>query len=272
MKELTIDRYSIDFSMQSLDESAIEKIQDGMIEQGRILNAFSRTNSQTTLKLMSLTMLSEGPYRRLRQCAAEIDRKRKALAEAAFAMRKRQVDLDEASARLELLDLKQFVRRRTEIEISEHEYWMEDARISMEAALKDIAALQDAYEQIRILHDIPGNWDETHFEAAEVKAHVMTAFRLGYSDISAHTRLSASAIEYFQQFGIHPYSAARTINEYLNELHRLHADGKVPTIDHFYQFLEAAATQYEDCYKAAMRHIGLTDLTTTWCQYREALK
>ncbi len=40
---------------------------------------------------MSLTMMTDSPYRRLRQCLSQIERKRTALEEAYFKMQKKQV-------------------------------------------------------------------------------------------------------------------------------------------------------------------------------------
>jgi hypothetical protein len=259
-----------DLQLRSLDLPALQRIEAGLVEHDRALSAFGRTNSQTTTKLMSLTMLSEGPYRRLRQCLAEIDKRRLALHEAQFALRRKRIEA--SIKRRERADADDdLARDLIDVDVDELEHQISETQRVAEGALKDIAGLQEAYDQIRTSHGIPERWDEADFEAAEVRAHVLSAFRLAFADVLERGTLSRSAIEYLGQFGIHPYAALTACRDYLAELDRLRQDGQAPTIGHWYAWLDTAADRFGDGYKQAMARIGLTDLVTEWCQYRDTL-
>ena len=57
-----------------------------MVEIDRVNHTAGRSNTQTTNQLMTLTMMTDSPYRRLRQCMSQIERKRSALEESYFKM------------------------------------------------------------------------------------------------------------------------------------------------------------------------------------------
>ena len=262
MNELSIKQFET-LPFAALDRQALARIDQGMVEVDRAIKSFGRKNSQTTAKLMSLTMLSEGPIRRLRQCLAEIDKRRQALVENAFLLRELDLDLQDLQA--------EAVTSRIRIQI-ERKQWQKSETIRlMEGSLKDIAALQDAYTQIRVAHGIREDWDESDFEAAEVKAHVMSAFRLAYSDVMTHGRLSAASVEYLQQFGIHPAAAHNEVSAYVQQCDDLRKDGRSPMITHFHAWLEFMAQSFGEEYKKAMAHIGIENLTTEYCLFRQTL-
>lgn len=243
--------------LSSLDRTALDSISKGMAEHSRAIKAFGRQNSQTTTKLMSLSMLAAGPYRTLRQCLAEIDRKKLALQEVSFSLRKKQVEIsrkntDDALQAIEAEEL------RAQIECS---------RDAVEGALKDIAALQDAYQQIKEKHNIPDNWDEVDFEEGEIEHHIRQAFTLAYRDVMAQGTLAASSSEYFQQFGIHPYAALVRIKDYIFSLEEAVKLGQLPDIKHFHEWLDAMYQLHKSCPKAAAEHLGVTELITKWSLY-----
>ena len=73
------------FLVQSanINTHAVEKVNKYLPELEEKTRAFDRKNSQTTLALMSLTMLNgQSPYRVMRQIMAEVEKRKGALAEA----------------------------------------------------------------------------------------------------------------------------------------------------------------------------------------------
>ena len=52
----------------TMSEAKIQKISERMGEIDRALHTTGRKNTQTTSQLMTLTMLTDSPYRRLRHC------------------------------------------------------------------------------------------------------------------------------------------------------------------------------------------------------------
>lgn len=253
--------------LRSLDAIALARIEAGMVEQRRIGNIFGRHNSQTTAKLMSLTMLAAAPYRQLRQCAAEIERRQQALAENALKLRRAQ--LEARQAREDADALIGTARELRLLDADEKEHGIVASRVYIEGALKDIAALQDAYEQIRQAHGIRDNWDEADFEAGEIEHHVKACFKLAYRDLMHTGRISSAACEYAEQFGVHPGVLHRRAAEYIAEWETALNNGQAPTIDNLHAWLETCYQTHKHDVHRAVAHLGLTDLITRWSLYVE---
>lgn len=253
--------------LQSLDARALARIESGMVEQRRIGRIFGRQNSQTTAKLMSLTMIAAAPYRQLRQCAAEIERRQQALAENALKLRRSKLEAQQAREEAETLD--GIARELRLLDAQEKEHGIASSRVYIEGALKDIAALQDAYEQIRQAHGIRENWDEADFEAGEIENHVKACFKLAYRDLMHTGRVSSAACEYAEQFGIHPAVLHRRAAEYIAEWETALNNGKAPTIDNLHAWLETCYQAHKGDVHRAIAHLGLTDLITRWSLYVE---
>ena len=66
----------IDF--KTFDEEKLALVASRMPEINRATRSFGKQNSQATGKLMSLHMIAQSPYRRMKQCLAKIERKRSA--------------------------------------------------------------------------------------------------------------------------------------------------------------------------------------------------
>jgi len=245
----------------SLAPEAVRTIAAWMPEFNRAVNAFGRQNSQTTAKLMTLTMLNAGPYRMLRQCLAEIERKRQALQEAAFRLRRQEIDLREKRELLE--DATGYWRERLQVDVDEIAAGMESSRVYVEGALKDIAAMQTSYDQIKASHNIPDDWDEQDFEAGEIEHHVRQAFTLAVRDLLNHSSVGQGVTEYAQQFGIHPATLAAETHRYLTSL------PEMPDVRHLYDWLGQMATKYREAYRLTLAEIGVTTLVTPWHTFQD---
>jgi len=265
MDDLTLAAITPGLPMASTQ--ALARIGAGMVEQRRVAQIFGRSNSQTTAKLMSLTMLAAGPYRHLRQCAAEIEQRQKALSETALRLRRAQLEAQQA--REEAAGLSGIERDLRLLDAEERDQQVQAARSYVEGALKDVAALQDAYAQIRQAHNIRDNWDESDFEAGEIEHHLRSVFRLAYRDVVQHGRVSFAACEYAEQFGVHPQVLCRRALEYAQACEQLIADGTAPTIDHYHEWLTACYQAHKTDVYRAVAHIGLTELITRWSLYVE---
>ena len=92
MEELVHIQNSIT-GMATMTPDKIQKISERMVEMERANNSLGRKNTQTTNQLMTLTMMTDSPYRRLRQCLAQIERKKEALKESYFKHQKLEVEI-----------------------------------------------------------------------------------------------------------------------------------------------------------------------------------
>jgi hypothetical protein len=279
-------------------EDKISKIANMMPEINRATRTLGRKNTQTTNKLMTLTMLSDvSGYRLLRQCLAEIEKSRSALKENRFKILKKRIKLEKLQADrnylkseeqdLKLLledpvinnnDIKRIKKESNDIKFKIMEYdirieeiasSISDAMLYIEGCLKDISSFQSSYEQIRKNHNIPENWDEKDAEESEIKHHIRLAFLHGYRDIMSGGRLGMGTLEYLQQFGIHPHTATKIITDYINYNFNKIENGELPDYNNLNEFLDTMENKFKDCYKQVLKRIGINNLIDEWFMYRE---
>lgn len=282
-------------------EDKIRKIADMMPEINRATRTLGRKNTQTTNKLMTLTMMSDvSGYRMLRQCLAEIEKRRSALKENRFKILKDRIKLEKYQTEKDYLEStktnlqlyydtnkKEIEYNKEEIEhnkeinnikfkvmeysikIEEVASKISDAMLYVEGCLKDIASFQSSYEQIRKNNNIPETWDEKDAEEAEIGHHIRIAFLHGYRDIMAGGRLGMGTLEYLQQFGIHPHTAAKLINDYIAVTQKNINEGGNPDYNNLDEFLNAVEIEFKDNYKQVLKRIGINNLQDDWFMYKE---
>ena len=258
----------------TVGNSAMSLVSSRMVEIDRGNRSLGRSATATTDKLMSLTMMSESPYRAIRQCLAKIESRRSALKENLFNLRKKRVMLEKKklkissmydTTRMDAEDGLNF--KMVEIEIEELESGICDSILYIEGAVKEIGVYQDAYADICKNHNIPSDWDENDMEAAEVKHHVRSAFVNGIRDIVAHSRLGMGTMEYLQQFGISPIVADSHIRIFLdNEVKSMNnriIDNGNEVFDGYTEltdFVDSMGLLFGESYKKVMRRIGLDSI------------
>lgn len=249
-KELSIiDGLNTDLAV--IDSKIMARISGRMKEIDRANNALCKKNTQATSQLMTLTMMCDAPYRRLRQVLAQIEKKRNAIEDAVFKMRKQKIHIKRLREKGDELSL---------LKSDEFDNGFNRSKKYLEAALKELATYQDVYDEIKKSHNIPDDWDELNLEQEEIENHIRMAFRNGVRDIMGKSTLGAGTLEYLEQFGIHPMTAHKMISDYVNECEAMMKDGKAPTVDNLYNFLDHCAEVFKDCHKAVMRRIGISNL------------
>lgn len=241
-------------NLPSLSEKAIVKIQERMPEINRATKALGRKNSPVENKLMSLSMVSFSPYKQLKQCLSQIEKKRQALKEAYFKSAKDDNQLARLKYKLQQEDLNEFDKRDIEIEIMELQANMADSRIYIEGALKSLGDFQDAYEQIMKANNIPEKWDEQDFIEAEYENHIKTAFQHALRDIQTNGMSNQGTLEYFEQYGIKPMVGYAEAKKYFVE-HRDEID-----IESLYAWYDKMYDKHKDCPAKAMKRIGLDEI------------
>jgi len=219
-----------------------------MVAVERANKTLGRRNTQHTNQLMTLTMLTMSPYRQMRQCLSQIEKKRQAIEEAYFKNAKTEVRI------------KEWLEQDTEmsrIRIQEAEFQRERGAMYIEGAIKEIATFQDAMEEIRISHGIPEEWTERDAEEDEVKHHIMQAFRQSHRDMILTGHITQGNAEYLEQYGIHLQTAERIIGDYIRQVSEMMDDGKMPSVEHLYEFLDHMAKQFYSAHIMVMNRIGL---------------
>jgi len=289
----------------AIDEKKLAKIAENMPEINRASRVFGRQNSQATGKLMSLSMIAQSPYRRLKQCLAKIERKRGALKENIFKLRREKVELNKLlrkrdkvkdrikavpegqdyyeeavgdnTIRIDLEDL-YYELELLQIDIEEKVANISDTNIYVEGALKEIGMYQDAYREIMETYEIPENWDEEDFEKCEVEEHVKTAFLHAVRDVEMTGRLNVGTCEYLEQFGIDPKDAFVLVNNHLQSSGHgfiSNEGGEIAVtkgIDTLYDFLDKMYEAFGKEYKKSARRIGLKDYISDDFLYKDRNK
>jgi len=244
----------------TIDNKKMAKILERMPEIRRIRNTTGRQNTQTTNQLMTLTMMCDSPYRRLRQCLSQIEKKHGALNEAYYKMRKLQVEVKGWEVKDDEM---------SRVLIEEAITNMEIQKVYIEGALKEIGIFQDSYDEIRESHNIPEKWDEGDAERAEINAHLRQAFRQAHRDMVCGGTIGIGNMEYLEQFGVHLQTAQRLIVQYIKECEASIDDNKYPTVDSLYKWLDKMAESFKDSYLLVTKHIGIKNLIKNDWLYTE---
>lgn len=257
-----VSRSAIDNKLLNVfDDEKLNKIAERMPEINRATRSLGRKNTQTTNKLMTLTMLSGGsPYRVIYQCLAQIEEKRNAIKTNRFRLMKERVEIQKLLHAYENIR-DPYEKELVKINIQEKASSIQDTMLYFEGALKEIASFQSAYEQVCKNKDIPLDWDEEDLERSEIEHHVRMAFINAYRDIECGMK-NPGTMEYLWQFGIHPSTAYKYIEEYLNNNESSDYDG-------FSDFLDSCVEKFGQEYKKALKFIGLDTLHDTWYMYKE---
>lgn len=205
----------------------------------------SKSNTQTTLSLMTLTMMTgKSPHRQLRQVLAEIESRRMALAEAQVSHAKllvKEIDTSLPEAvKVAEERLLSFQRAHLETKVS--------------GAVKEIATLVAAYDNLIATHGMQ-NWGEEEIERAEGKHHIRRGFEMLYWNLVEAGRGKESTIEYLQQFGVHVQVALREVMGYTAHVEELITAGERPDASHLEDFLDQMAAKYEPCVGTATQRM-----------------
>ena len=247
-----------------VNEAAVQKVQEYLPELTEKTAAFGSSNSQSTLTLMTLTMLvGQSPYRMLRQILAEAEKRKEALAEA-------QVNHAKAVKRIE--DLKDSDDPIKQAEYRKNCVNLAGMEQKINGSFSDLATLIEAYNNIKEVNGIE-DWDEEAFEKEEKRHHVRRAFNLMYRYLLDKGKMSTSTVEYCQQFGVHPQVCLAEVSGYINYSNKRIADGQLLHSNDLEEFLdEMAEKYYKNADKTAERLFGKADFTVSDHMYKTVTK
>lgn len=248
---------AIEFSLASIaNKAAVARVTEKLPELTEKTRAFDRSNSQTTLNMMSLTMMNgQSPMRMLRQVLAEVEQRKMALAEAQLSHAKLLVEIDT------LNDKEKTPVVEAELRLKNVSLSMLESKVN--GAFKDIAALIDAYDNIKAKHGID-DWDETTYEAEEKKHHIRRGFEFLYRNLIQFGRAQEVTIEYLQQYGVHVQVALGEVSGYISFVNERIVAGERPTGADMEDFFDAMAAKYATCAdEASDRMFGKLDFINT---------
>jgi hypothetical protein len=256
---------SVSFNIPTIAENkinavAVAKVNQFLPELTEKTKAFDRSNSQTTLALMTLTMLNgQSPMRMMRQILAEVESRKMALAEAQVNHAKLVKEISQLQNSTDLVEQAECRQKQFSLVLMESK---------INGAFKDIATLIDAYENIKSKNNID-EWDEATFEAEEKRHHVRRGFELMYRNILEGGRAQTATIEYLQQYGVHPQVSLTEVTGYIQVTAMKIADGQLPHSNDLEDFLDHMAEKYyKSVDKTSERIFGVKDFTNTDYMFR----
>lgn len=236
---------------ENINQVAAARVAEKLPEIDKATRAFDRNNSQTTLSMMTLTMLNgHSPYRMLRQITAEVEKRKMALAESQVSHAEKRVEIMELEGSDDVVSEAKLKAARHSLTTMEHK---------INGSIKDIATLIDSYENIKENFGID-EWDEEAFEREEKRHHVRRGFELMYRNLMDGGRVSTSTIEYMQQYGVHPQVAMTEVSGYIQHTANQIKKQVLLHSNDLEEFLDLMADKYyKNADKTAERIFGKSD-------------
>jgi len=227
-------------SKSKINPQAVAIVNEYLPELDEKTKFFDRNNSQSTLAMMSLTMLNgHSPMRMMRQVLAETEKRKMALAEA-------QVGHAKALRNIEKLQDKLFNDPDNNVlsaKLRAAFVGIEMMESKINGSFKDIATLINAYNNLKEAHGVE-DWSEEEFEESEKRHHVRRGFELMYRNLMDGGRASTATIEYMQQYGVHPQVGLTEVQGYIKLVSDMIHSKQIPHSNHLEDFLDEMADKY----------------------------
>ena len=261
-----VENKTIGFEIQSsnINSAAVEKVSKYLPELDQKTRAFGSSNSQTTLSMMSLTMLGgQSSFRMLRQIMAEVEKRKGALTESQVSHAKLIKTIKRLEDKTDPVDTAKYRQACVDIVTLENK---------INGSFKDIATLIDAYNNIKETQGIE-DWDEEAFEDAEKRHHVRRCFEMMYRNLLDGGRTQTSTIEYMQQFGVHPQICRKEVEGYLAYTDDRIQGGEILHANDLEEFLDEMGEKYwEGADKTSERLFGKKTFANKDFMYKTVTK
>jgi len=219
------------------NKALVERVKNALPAIDRHTRIFDRKNSQTTIQLMTLTMLGgHSPLRMLRQVTAEVEKRKNALYDAQHNVAKKQEEID-------VLEEKQNLTSVEKAELIKLKHDVNQINNKANGSLKDIATLADAYDNIMSNNRIK-DWNEEDFENEEKGHHVRRGFEMLYRNLVEYSRAKEATLEYLQQYGVHAQMAITEVSGYINHAGNLIKEKRILDATHLENFLDEMKDKY----------------------------
>ena len=263
-----VKQETIGFAIQSnnINEAAVERVSQYLPELDTKTKAFGSQNSQTTISMMTLTLLGgQSPFRMLRQILAEVEKRKGALSESQVNHAKLVREIKKLEDQTD--DPVQAARyRKACVNITTLEN-------KINGSFADLATLIEAYNNIKESQGISDEWDETSFEDAEKKHHVRRCFEMMYRNLLDGGRVQTSTIEYMQQFGVHPQICQKEVAGYIAYTQDRIEQGEVLHANDLEDFLDEMGDKYwEGADKTSERLFGKKNFANKDFMYKTVTK
>jgi len=246
-----------------LDKKQIARIEERLPEYQRGRSMIGHSTSQTSYSLQTMTMLSDSPISRMKQCLAQIDKRYRALQEAYYGLERKK---------LTIFELQNKTDNESKLTVRECKSQIEMISVTMNTSLRQIGMFQDMYDGIKKNNNIPDNWNERDFEEQEMANMIRSCFRIGIQDLTSTGRCGKAFVEYCEQLGIHPQLGEERIVTYLNNVKEIIVKCNHASIELMFEFLDEMVKEFGEEYRLALKRIGLDGIGSEYYMAEGATK
>lgn len=199
------------FGGRSLSENTA-LVDKALANTDELQNVWNRSHSQWDWKHLNLHY--HGDFKNVRQLAAEVNRKKQALNEAKWKHVKNEIAIKKLEEKLEAQNLDYWTEIDYQIKLAEKREGMASGMVYIEGAMKDILALNELYEQMKVKFD---GFTEDDFERQESKSHLKRSVVQCIRDVRQTGSITKGEQEYLEQIGVNPSKMLLLVREYINK-------------------------------------------------------
>ena len=224
-------------NLKKQNKELVERVKKALPAIDKHTRFFDRKNSQTTIQMMTLTMLGgSSPLRMLRQVTAEVEKRKSALYDA-------QHNVAQIQEKVDVLEEKEKLTSTERAELIKLKYDVSQVNNKANGSLKDIATLADAYENIMKTNGMK-DWTEEEFENEEKGHHVRRGFEMLYRNLVEFGKAREATLEYMQQYGVHAQMAIAEVSGYITFVNSLIKEKRILDATHLENFLDEMKNKY----------------------------
>lgn len=187
------------FGGKSLVENA-QKVDEAFNNTNGLQEIWNHSHSQFTWKHINLSYHS--PWKNMRQIAAEMSSKKRALDEAKWGRIEAEVKLRQLEEQLEKEhELDYWKAVKLKIKLAKLKEGLAQSNTIIEGAMKDVLALNEMYDQLK---QKVSNFSEEEVEREEAKAHLKRSLVQCIRDVRQTGHITKGEQEYLEQIGVNP--------------------------------------------------------------------
>ena len=204
---------------------------------------FYKSHSQFMGTMLDVTAIT--PIRSVKHTLAEIDKTRMALEEAHINLRKKQIDMDRKEEKLRNVDLDEFDRAQTKIELIELKVSEKNIQNSITGAIRKMSYFTTQYKSI--LKKLgKEEISEEEYEDEEEGYHIMTCMKQALNAARARGGvIDEGNLIYLFDMGINSAVAQQEILAYLQKENDMITNGGTPTHEMTMQWLEHCVERFK---------------------------
>jgi len=197
-------------------------------------------NHETTVA--DLQYSGQTPLVWIQQCALQQQNRMHALRETWFRYKKNEIKIAKLREKGDEMSL---------LKAQELEASLESSSTSIKNAMEELQSYQEQIDALRKNFNLPDVIPPEMIRENDRRERIRGAFRRALEEMSATGQIPRGTQESLEWAGIHPLVARVHCIEYIESVNQLLKDGKAPTMQHLYNFLD----QMEETYFNAVDNV-----------------